>query len=436
MSERTPAHSLEAEMAVLGACMVDREAATVAIPILQQGDFYAHVHGTIFAAIAELANTGKPHDKIAVAERLKAKNALEDVGGISYLSQIVSDSLETVSSAEYYAKLVREKAVLYRLLQAGHKIANLALDGEDDAAAAIADSERALREAISGFGEAQSGGHVGSLLANIWREIDAASEGKIVAQGSPWPTLDKMTGGFFGGEMVAWFGRPKDGKSSAVAQLMQYVAERYGAVVLFALEMGENSVVRRLLGNRAGISSRRLRSGKLVGQDWDRLSDAMSDLAQLPVYIYSQSRSVSQMRRTLLSLSAKMPVKAFIVDHMAFVSDVLNRPRNQTENDALNQAYLRLLELCKELDCVGHVVTHANRAGYDHEPTIANIRGGGNLEGHAHTIIAPYRENPAEDPRSGKFLVIANRDGEVGAVPMSFDGPRNCWSEFGTGVAA
>lgn len=430
MSERTPAHSLEAEMAVLGACMADRDAATACLPLLREADFYAHIHADIFAAIAELSDAGKPHDYIAVADVLRTKNKLDAVGGAAYLSKLVRDSLETVSSAEYYAKLIREKAVLYRLYKAAHKIADIALDGEVDVAEAVADAEKALHSAVGGFNDTKTGGHINGLLIKAFREIQAASEGHIIAQGTPWNHLDGLTGGWYGGEMVAWFGRPKDGKSSAVAQLMQYVAEHFGAVVLFALEMGEDSVVRRLIGNRAHIDSRKLRRGALLPHDWERLSDAMSSLSGLPIYIHSSARSVSEMRRTLLSLSAKVPVKAFIVDHIAFVTDVLNGERGSSEHDRLNRAYLRILNLAKELDCVAHVVTHANRAGYDKEPTMAHIRGGGNLEGHAHTIIAPYRDNPEEDPQSGKFLVLANREGRTGAIPMRFEGERNTWTQI------
>lgn len=432
--ETIPPNNIDAEMALLGLCLFDADAAKAALPMLRPQDFYAHVHQPIFEAIAALENAGKPHDKIAVAEHLRAQHQLDRVGGISYLSSLMTAAYEaglSANNAAYYARVIAEKAVLYRLLLAAEKIKVAALEGEIDPIGAIADAEKAVREASDGFAPMRSGGMLGDLLVQTWRDIDRAASGGIQSQKTPWPTLDAMVGGWFGGEMVVWFGRPKDGKSSAIAQLMQHVALENGLVVLFALEMSNQSVIRRLVANRAHIQARRLRSGQLYPSDWDRISASMGELHDLPVYLCDSARTVSEMRRTVLALQAKQPVRAVIVDHVGFVSDT-EGPRNETENDRLNRIYKRLLALAKELDCVMHVVQHANRAAYDREPTLKDIRGGGNAEGHAHTVIAPYRPDVDRAPEDGKFLVLANREGMTGAVPMRFDAPRNCWTEIGT----
>lgn len=433
---KPPPQNLDAEMALLGACMAGRDFAAAAIPHVRPEDFYAHVHAPIFAAIVRAFDAGRPHDKITIAEDLRARNELESIGGISYLSSLLDAALECalddVASVTYYAQIIAEKAVLYRLMRAGERICEIGLHGEEDVSAAIADAEQELERAVRAFSRPSKGGLLADVMQQTWREIDAAVGGNVRAQNTPWPTLDEMTGGFFPGEMVMWFGRPKDGKTRAVTQLAYHVARAYGVVVFFSLEMGEIGIARRMVAGHAQISTRRLRLGRLGPHDFDRIGEAMQTLSNLPMYVYGGIWSISEMRRTLIGIHAKTPVCAVIVDHIGFVDDVVNGERNVTENERLDRAYKRLLGVTKEIGCVMHVVAHANRAGYDQEPTLKNIRGGGNAEGHAHAIIAPYRPDPEHHPTDGKFLVIATREGENGAIPMQFDGARDGWTEAGS----
>lgn len=427
--ERIAPHNLEAEMAVLGAILLDRSTAADIIPQLDAAHFYAHVHGTIFNAIVALHDAGEPLDKITLAGELRNRGVLEKVGGASYLSALM-ETVQTVHSAGQYAKLVREKAVLRQLQAAAQIIANAAQNGEDDVTGAIAIAEASLAKAVQGFGAVESGGHVADLMRQFYRDLSDAEDRKVRPLGTPWRGLNfLMGGGWFPGESVVWFGRPKDGKSAALGQLALQATD-HGGVIMFALELGDQAQLRRWLGSESGVETRKLRSASLVPSEHDRLHRVVNTMSDLPLWVYGGQRSISEIRRLTQAVQAKQKVSAIIIDHVGFLADVASGGSNDTEHTLLQNAYRRIHFLAQELGVVVHIIAHANRDGYDREPRMKDIRGGGNPEGIVHTVVAIYRPDAENNPTAGKFIILANREGATGAIPMYYDGTRFQWRDL------
>lgn len=433
MSDRLP-HNLEAEGAVLGAMLMDREIVAAVLARIRTEDFYAPAHAPIFAAISRLFDAAKPTDKIAVCEELARVDRLNYCGGPSYLSSLMQ-TVQTVQSAEHYATIIAEKAVLRRVFNAAVKIQKQALGGEVDVTATLAEIEAEFFKAVSGSFSADLGMSLLDAARSVWNEVDSAVSGtRQPGISSPWPDLDLATGRTFGGEFVVWAAAPQMGKSIAVGQNAIHIAIHDGAVALFALEMGIRKTVRRMLGKEANITSRNLRLGKVYGSDWERLGAAMDKLGRLPVRIFDRTprKSVSDVRRALLRMSAVEPVKAVFIDHANFLAEAKSSGR-MSKTEALDEVYKALLEIASEFDCVMHVVQHLNREGMKGEPNLENLRDGGNLEGHADIVIFPYRPNIAGDPTTGEFIIAKNRDQELRRIGMYFDGARQEWREAESG---
>lgn len=429
--DRIPPHNLEAEMALLGSLLVDREYIALVAPIVKASDFYAHVHETIYGALLELHDTDKPTDKISVAEALRTRDQLDKVGGLSYLSSLM-DSVQTAGSAVYYARVIAEKSQLRRLIHVAGQISMLGYEAEEDVAGATLQAEALLRGAIADSAVIDTGTPLLEAVLATYRELDAAAmNAKPVGITTPWPHLDSAIGRFYPGEMPAIAGAPGSGKSIAVTQLAEHIAANHGAVALFALEMGMAATVRRMLAKRAGVSTRHLRSGKLIGKEWERLSEAMGALSTMPLRIFDRvpRKGTHELRRGLQHMALTAPAVGCIVDHANFLTDAAIGDARSSKHDRLDRMYQELLAIATEFNVLMVLVQHLNRDGMTGTPTLANLRDGGNLEGHAHAVIFTHRPDPQNDPRRGQFIVAKSRESRTGVLEMTFDPDHLCWRE-------
>ena len=433
--DRIPPNNLEAEMAVLGSVLVDRASLDVVDGLVRADDFYALIHETIFAEMLALALAGKPIDKITLAARLRDRGHLELVGGLPYLNSLM-DTVPTAASATHYATIVREKAQLRALIHAGSEIARSGFEGEHDVQQAISDATTVLRAATE-RGEATTGGT--SLVVALrarYESLTNLAYGVAVddSQKTLWAGVNALVGGFRPGELVVWPSAPKMGKSAALVMLADFVSAHYGAVAMFALEMGVDASAMRLLALHSSISARAQRAGELSDADLERIAAAQAAIADRPITFFDLSYSrLADMRRELHVLAKTAPIAAVILDHVNFLTDVDGaRGDRTTKHERLDRVYRELLRIAKEFGCVVHAVQHVSREGMRSRPTLADIRDGGNPEGHAHAVIFPYRPNPTgslQERKEGEFIVAAVREGDAGIVPMRFFGHRGMWLE-------
>jgi replicative DNA helicase len=438
-ADRVPPHSLEAEMAVLGSALVDREALETVIEILKPSDFYAHVHEIVFEVIADLERQEMPVDKITLAEALRHRKKLEHVGGLPYLSKLM-DTSPTAASARYYAEIVREKAALRRLIHAGHRITEVAFDGEADTEAAIAQAETAFSQAVDAGATRVGGVSLFEALTDNYailldRSLGIAADESIR---TAWPTLDKKIGPLAPGEMAIWIASAGSGKSALILQLADFIARHYGDVMVASLEMSTRAVAMRYGAMYGRVSARRQREGDLSETELSNLSRAATIQRDRPMRIYDLQTvaRLSDLRRELRLLSRHKRVRALIIDGINFLGDVdAAKGDRSSKNDRLDFVYRSLLRFAKEFGVVVHAVQHVNRDGMSGPPNLKDIRDGGNPEGHAHAIIAPYRPNmvgTADERRQGQFIVLKAREGDAGVVAdMEFVGYRSMWLERG-----
>ncbi len=433
IADRIPPHNLEAEMAVLGSVLVERASLGHAASIVEPRDFYAAVHELIFATMLDLARAEKPIDKVTLAEELRRRGNLEHVGGLPYLTSLL-ETVPTAASTQYYSAIVREKAQLRGLIHAGGEIARLGFESESDVEHAVASASTALRAATERSASANGGMPLSTALESRYAALADLVHGvaRDTSQKTPWAGVNALVGGLHPGELIVWPSAPKMGKTGAVFTLADYIAAKYGRVALFALEMGIDATAMRLLALYSGVSARAQRAGELTDRDLECISDARATLAQRPISLFDLSCSrLADMRRELQSLSRKAPIAAVVVDHVNFLSDVDGaRGDRTTKHERLDRVYRELLRIAKEFNCVMHAVQHVSREGMRGRPSLADIRDGGNPEGHAHAVIFPFRANPMGTTRErseGEFIVAAAREGDAGSVPMRFVGYRGMW---------
>jgi replicative DNA helicase len=437
--DRIPPSSLEAEQAVLGSLLVDREMLEAVRPLLDSRHFYSVIHALIYTAILRLADRGSPFDKITLAEDLRARGELEKVGGIVALTTLM-DTVPTAASAEFYARIVREKAVLRGLISAGTKISQLGYESEDDVPFALGEADRYLRALVErGPVRVVESELTGVVASRLFDAMDAAIDPTFCgvagekAQQTPWAAVNESTGGFYPGELVAWPSAPAMGKSGAVSTLASFLAGRYGGVGIFPLEMGKENTTRRLIAMHSCVTTRRQRlATDLRPADFERIGAAVGWLRALPLYIFERRhKSLADIRQALKAHAATdSPLRAIVIDHVNFLLEANESRERSTKHERLDRVYRELLDLAEEFRVVVHAVQHVNREGMKGRPTLADIRDGGNIEGHAHAIIFPFRAHPTGsdvERREAEFIIAKVRDGEPQTCPMQFLGWRHLY---------
>jgi replicative DNA helicase len=376
--DRIPPHNLEAEMGVIGSVLVDREMMAVVGEIVRPSDFYAHVHETIFGALQSLFDRGEPMDKIALAEELRRRDALERVGGLPYINTLM-DTVQTAASAAYYAKIVREKAILRSLIHAGTEIGKLGYEAEEDVEEALDRSQQMLYEiAVNPSGRDFI--RVKDLLKPVFDEIDRRFHlhGERTGLTAGFHDIDDMTGGFQSGNLVLVAARPGMGKTSfALNMAVSAAREIAEPVAFFSLEMSNNELIQRLVCAAAHLSMHDLRRGNIKEHQWSKIADAMSDLNSLPIYLDDTGAlTVSEVRTRCRRLKMTAGLGAIFIDYMQLV-----RPgafsRNANRNEELSEICRTLKVTAKDLDVPIIACAQLNRgveARNDKRPMLSDLR--------------------------------------------------------------
>ena len=376
--DRIPPQNLEAEMAVLGSILVDREMMATVSEILSPADFYAHVHETIFAALSQLYERGEPLDKITVAEELRRRDLLDKVGGIAYLSSLM-DTVPTAASAEYYAQIVGEKAALRGLIHAGTQITRIGFENEEDVEGALDRSEQIVYE----VGKRQRHGDfnpIYKLLKGTFEQIDRLyhSHGDRTGVTSGFRDIDEYTAGFQPGNFIILAARPAMGKTSMALTMAAAAAKDVQKpVAIFSLEMTNEELVSRLLCGEARINAQHLRRGNIKDHEWQKISDGMSVLSQVPIFIDdSGSISVTEIRSRCRRLQSSEGLSCVFIDYLQLVRPG-NMSRNQNRNDELSEICRVLKATAKDLQVPIVALAQLNRgveSRNDKRPMLSDLR--------------------------------------------------------------
>ncbi len=430
--DRIPPHNIEAEMAVLGSILVDKEMLGEVGQLVRPGDFYAHVHESIFAVLVYLFERDEPIDKITVSEELRQRGTLERVGGVPYISSLM-DTVQSAASARYYATIVHEKAALRALIGAGTQVTKLGYEGEEDVAASL-DRAQQLIYAIGEERGTKEFKPVRDLLKEAFDSIDHLyhQRGDRIGLTSGFPDIDAMTTGFQPGNFIIVAARPGMGKTSFALNMAVAAARDSGQpVAFFSLEMSNNELIQRLICSEARISMNDMRRGNIKPHQWESISRAMEGLDQLPIYLDDVgSLSVSDLRNRcrVLKKSAAGNLGAIFVDYLQLMRPAVTS-RNVNRNEELSDICRTLKVTAKELSVPIVALAQLNRAVESRSdtgkrPMLSDLRDSGSIEQESDVVAFLFREGyyktECPDPELTEFIIAKHRNGPTGMVRLRF----------------
>ena len=425
---RTMPHDDVAEQSVLGGMLLSKDAIADVVESLRASDFYKPAHETIYEAILSLYGHGSPADAITVADELKKRGELSRVGGASYIHTLIA-SVPTAANAQYYAEIVKEHAVMRRLIEAGTKIAQLGYANEtevdtlvDQAQAEIyAVTDGKMKEDYVPFSEA--------LEAAI-NEIDANSNRPDGVYGVPTDFIefDELTGGLHGGQMIVIAARPGVGKSTLALDIARSAAiHHHMATVFFSLEMSRTELAMRVLSAEGKISMGRLKKGDLDREGWMNLATLQGRIDSAPLFIDdSPNMTLMEIRAKCRRLKQRNNLKLVVLDYLQLMSSGKKVESRQQEVSEFSRS-LKLL--AKELDIPVIALSQLNRGSEqrtDKRPMVSDLCESGSIEQDADMVILLHREdmyNPDSDRVGEADMIIAkHRGGPTRTIPLAFSG--------------
>jgi len=426
--DRTPPQDLEAEMSVLGGMLLSKDAIADVVEELRGNDFYKPAHQTVFDAVIDLYGRGEPADPVTVASELNKRGELSRIGGAPYLHSLMS-SVPTAANAGYYARIVRERAVLRRLVEAGTRIVQMsyAETGEVDD---IVDRAQAEVYAVTERRSSEDYVPLSEIMEGALDEIEAISSrgGTMVGVPTGFTDLDRLTNGLHPGQLVVLAARPAIGKSTLGLDLARSASIRHGmSSVIFSLEMARNEITMRLLSAEARVALHHMRSGTMSDDDWTRLARKMSEVASAPLFIDdSPNMSMMEIRAKCRRLKQRNDLKLVVVDYLQLMTSGRRVESRQQEVAEFSRS-LKLL--AKELEVPVVAISQLNRGPEqrtDKRPMMSDLRESGSIEQDADVVILLHREDAyeRESPRAGEadLIVAKHRNGPTSTVTVAFQG--------------
>ena len=376
--DRIPPSNLEAEMALLGSILVDKEMMSAVSEIVQPADFYASLHESIYLALYALYERGEPLDKVALAEELRNRGMLDKIGGMAYLNSLM-DTVPTAASAEYYARIVREKSTLRGLIHAGTKVTQLGYESEEDVPAAIDRAEQVVYE-VGNRSDHNAFSTVPSLLFGVFQSLEKRHEQKGDRTGvtSGFRDIDDYTAGWQPGNLVILAARPAMGKTSLALNMAVAAAkDEKKPVAVFSLEMTKQELVERLLSSEAKLDASKLRRGAIADRDWEKIGHAMGVLHELPIYLDDAGAvTVTEIRSRLRRLKSAFGLSVVFIDYLQLVRpSTLGKVVNR--NEELSEICRTLKATAKDLGVPIVALAQLNRAvetRSDKRPLLSDLR--------------------------------------------------------------
>lgn len=414
--DRVPPQSLEAEQAVLGSMLIERPAVEKAAEILKPEDFYRDAHRYIFEAMLNLAERDEPVDIYFVSEELRKKEQFELVGGITYLAGLM-EAPSTAANVEHYAKAVEEKAILRKLMDAGTQIQGLAYAEYD----AIDDVVDRAERIVFNVGQRRMGQffhHLRPLLDAELDRLEKRYENKGITSGrlTPFDDINFMTAGLQPSDLVIVAARPSMGKTAFSVQLAQYIALKENLpAAIFSLEMSKEQLVTRMICSEGRVDAHRLRTGFLQDSDWREVGDAISRLAEAPIFIDdSPDVTAMEMRAKCRRLKAEHGLGIVLIDYLQLMSS--NR-RTENRNQELSEIARNCKSLARELKVPVIALSQLSRAVEsrpDKRPMLSDLRESGAIEAEADVVMFIYREAYYKMKETMASSGDAQQDGQEG----------------------
>ena len=423
-----PPQNIEAEESLISAILVDNNTLLDVIEILAPEDFYRTAHQKIFAAITDLFNKAEPIDLVTLANKLKEKGHLEEIGSASYLARLV-DTVPLAVNAQHYAKIVHDKAALRRLIEKANAIVKRCFEERGNADDVIDFAESAIFE-ISEKKSQQAFYPLSKIILGNIETLEENQGNRSLVTGVPtgFSRLDNLTSGFQNSDLIILAARPSMGKTALALNIARNAAvDANIPVAVFSLEMSKEQLSLRMLCSEARIDSSRLRGGFFSMEDWHRLTDAAGILSESPIYIDdSASLSAMDIRAKARRLKMEKNIGLVVIDYLQLMQGRAGAERRDIEISEISRS---LKALAKELDLPVLALSQLNRMleqRNDKRPRLSDLRESGALEQDADVVAFIYRDevyNKEEDnPNKGvaEILLSKQRNGPTGDIYLTF----------------
>ncbi len=426
---KVPPHSLEAEQSAIGSMMLSEDAVVAVLEIVEPMDFYQTGHRHIFQALVDLFNAQRPCDLITLQEELRSKERLAEVGGVSYLSQLLN-AVPTARNAEHYARIVKEKSMLRRLIAVSGEISANAFDPQALAEQLIDQAEQKVLQ-LSQFKTSSPYLRVKDLVKPTFSYLESLYENKQAVTGVPsgFSRLDEYTAGFQKSDLIILAARPSMGKTAFCLNIAQNAAYHGRCpVMLFSLEMSHKQLVTRLLCAEARVDGSKVRRGYLGDEDWMKLSLAAGVLEDTPILIDDTANaSLLEIRSKARRAYAQDKIGMIIIDYLQLISwSGSEKPESrQQEVSAISRS---LKGLARELDIPVICLSQLSRAvesRTDRRPMLSDLRESGAIEQDADVVMFLYRDwyytKKEESKGKGEVIIAKQRNGPVGGIELAFN---------------
>jgi len=425
--EKLPPQNLEAEVAVLGSMLIDRDAISSAVEHLEQTAFYSESHRQIFQAIIKLYDGNEAVDIVTLTEELKKRNVLDNVGGPVYISEL-ANSIPTAANINHYSKIVREKYLLRRLINTATKIVSESFEPSGEVNSLLDRAEKLIFDITSSQKRNMTISSMKDIVKESIETIDRLYQRKENITGIPtgFHDLDVMTAGLQKSDLLVLAGRPSMGKSALAISMLEYA----GVVakvpsVYFSLEMSKEQLAQRMLCSIAGVNAHKVRTGFFAQSDWPKLVAAAGKLSESPIFIDdTPGISALEIRAKSRRLKAQHDIQLIIIDYLQLMRGEV---RNENRQQEISEISRSMKALARELNVPLIAISQLSRAveqRADHRPQLSDLRESGAIEQDADLVMLLLREeyyNPTEENKGMAELIIAKqRHGPVGSIKLAF----------------
>ncbi len=432
--DKLPPQSLESEMCLLGGLMLDKEAIIKVADLLEPRDFYRPIHRIIYEAMLDLFSRNEPVDLLSVSGRLKDKNKIEEVGGHSYLTELIN-TVPTAAHVASYAKTVQNKRILRDLISVSYEIGEMGYNEAEDPNVLVDQAEQKV------FSVAQKSLshnfiHIKEELEEAFERLDRLSKHEKTTRGVPtgFTDLDNLLSGFQKSDLVLLAARPSLGKSALALDIARRVAVQEKIPVgFFSLEMSKDQLIDRMIAAQGSVDSWRLRTGKLSSQgddnDFVRIQEALGVLSEAPLYIDdTASQTVLRMRAMARRLQANHGLGLIIIDYLQLIM-----PSNTQTGivQQVTETSRQLKGLARELNVPVLALSQLSRAveqRFPPRPRLSDLRESGSLEQDADVVMFIYREDKYKKQEVeqnvgniAEIIVAKHRNGPIGSVKLYFN---------------
>ncbi len=422
---KVPPHDLEAEQAIIGSMLTDRDAVISAIEVLKEEDFYREDNRAIYQAILNLYNRAEPVDIITVKAELESMGKFEQVGGLEYLAEL-PEKVPTTANAIKYIKIVEEKSTLRRLIKTANEIIELGYDPSEEVEDIMEGAEKKIFNIMQ---EKNQKGYapIKDVLVESFTKLEELYNRKQHITGVPsgFVELDYRTAGFHGSELILIAARPAMGKTAFALNIATNAALKANVpVAMFSLEMSKEQLVNRILCSEAMVDSNKVRTGKLEEEDWTKLASAIGPLSEAEIYIDdTPGINITEIRAKCRKLKLEKNIGLVVIDYLQLIQG--SGKRNGSREQEISEISRSLKILAKELNVPVIALSQLSRAAEqrpDHRPMLSDLRESGAIEQDADIVMFLYRDDyynkESEKKDIAEVILAKHRGGSTGTVEL------------------